>query len=602
MSKFTTREQKLAAVERMDILRSQGQTNASASGAVGCSIQQYQRWKRGEGLGKRGVSEDKRTGRPPVVELTDGEWNHLHWCAVKKESTNLAVEKFIREGQARPEVIAALSGILDKSASARRVANWPLSVRRACKVSNEEAALFRGAKHTQDVVPVGYRRLTWIDEEGNEHTLQPGDLYESDDMSINQPFRYAGGDGQETLGRQVLISQGVQSLFFLGATPIGRPKDAYRGEDIADHMLSIVEAWGLPLWWRLERGPWENTCINGVKLDDLGNRFEGKRWGAMDDLFGIIRAYGSRGKGAIEGSFNFLQALLAHENDTPDIGRQRGEYEAATKVALAARNLKTPELKQRQLDKFWSIDECANGLLDALESFNGRPKQRREWGAETQVPAELWEDHPGKRELLAKDRWYFYPVKKIATVRQGQIVTTDKHWGRKIFTVNGVPDAPAQYLPHGLKVLIAFDPSRPECGAYICNAETGSLNRQNWGFGELLVPVAPDWDLESPVQIDLRSGADKRSLGQSKRNASTAVRTEFRATREAGKAAETPVRNSVARDGLGNHLATSNRPGTDVSTGKPTATASPSRRNHPAEKEVDLDALTEEEEAMLSQF
>ena len=222
-----------------------------------------------------------------------------------------------------------------------------------------------------------------------------------------------------------------------------------------------------------------------------------------------------------------------------------------------------------------------------MEDFSRRPKSRREWGAEMQVPDELWMEHPGKRELSPADRWYFYPVKKICTVRHGQIQTTVPHWGAKCFTVNGVPDAPVDYLTHGLKVLVAFDPARPELGAYVANAETGSLNRGHWTFGQVLVPAAPDWSLESPAQIDLRTDpAIKRTLGQSKRNGTAALRSEFRSTRDAGKSTETPVRKSTARDGLGNSLAISNR--ADLTLPTPVATPSPRRSNQPA---TDLDAL-----------
>lgn len=588
--RFPTRDLKQDAVNRVGALHDAGETIAAACAIVRCSVQQYQRWKRGEGLGTRGVSDDKRTGRPPAVELTDEEAGKLRWYAIKKESTQLAVEKFIAKNAGRPEVIETLLSILDKAARNRKKPSWPMSVRRACTYTAEEAALLRGAKATANVVPVGFRRMIWIDPDGIERTLRAGDLYESDDMSGNQPHRYGAGD-EETLGRQILFTQDTPTLKWLGGSPLGRPKDAYRVEDIVDHMRDIVEAWGLPLFWRLERGPWENTAINGVDLKELGTRFEGKRWGAMDDLFHIIRAYGSRGKGSIEGSFNFLQALMANENDTVEIGRTRGEFEEATKAFLAARQLKTPELRQRQLDKFWTIDEAAEGILHAMEDFNRRPKSRREWGAEMQVPDELWMEHPGKRELQAADRWYFYPVKKLATVRNGQIHTTVPHWGAKCFCVNGVPDAPVDYLPHGLRVLVAFDPARPELGAYVCNAETGSLNRGHWTFGQVLVPAAPDWSLESPAQIDLRTDAGaKRTLGQSKRNGTAALRSEFRSTRDAGKSTDEPVRKSTARDGLGNSLARSNRP--DITLPTDTAKPSPRRGNQPAKTSpADLDAL-----------
>jgi len=128
---------KLDAVARVDALRGTGYSSESACALVRISLQQYRRWKRGEGLGSRGVSAEKRTGRPPAVELNDEEARKLRWWAIKKESTQLAVEKFISKNAGRPEVIASLIGILDRAAQKRRKPSWPMSVRRACNYTPE---------------------------------------------------------------------------------------------------------------------------------------------------------------------------------------------------------------------------------------------------------------------------------------------------------------------------------------------------------------------------------------------------------------------------------------------------------------------------------
>ena len=612
MSKFSTRQLKLDAVGRVDdLLEATETTVPDACRAVGCSTQQYYRWKRGSGLGKKGVPSDpeKRTGRPPAVALTDEEFAVLHWKAIVHGSTQLAVEEFLKTEVCEQETFEALNGYLSAWVRDRKKITWPMSVRRACKVTAEERAMHRGRKHEADILPVGFRRLVYVDDLGNEHALRPGDLYESDDMSVNQPFRYTNPEtGEEELGRQTLLSQCVQSLRWLGASPLGRPRDAYRAEDIADHLLAVVQAAGLPLFWRFERGPWENDFINGVKLDSLGERFRGERWGALDDLFMVIRAYGSRGKGAIEGSFNFLQSLLTiHRHGSADIGRTRGEFEEATRAFLRARQIQNPEKRQRELDKFWTIDQAAQGFADAMADFVRRPKQRREWGTEMQVPIELWrEGHPGKRPLAAENEWYFHPVKVISTVRDGQVTIKANHWPKPfVFTVCGVPGAHADYLPAGLRVLVAFHPGHPERGAYIANADTGSLNRRHWRFAECLVPAAPCWNLEAPPQIDLRSKAEKLAsgVGQSKKAASSAMRSEFRAISEAGQAADAP-RISTARDGKGNAL----HAATGVELARTTADGSRGRGERPASggpaprgttprSRVAADSVTEDEEA-----
>lgn len=560
--KFCSRELKLDAVARVDALvDDHTQTVSGACRAIGCTTTQYYRWKRGEGLGKRGVATGpgKRTGRPPVVDLSDDEFSTLRYFALKHGSTRLAVEEFLKTECCAVEHFATLSGYLDREAESRKAVTWPLSVRRATNVSEEELAMYRGRKHEADILPVGFRRLAWTDEAGHEHELRPGDLYESDDMSCNQPFRYTNPEtGEEELGRQTLLTQCVQSLRWLGASPLGRPRDAYRAEDIADHLHAIVCAAGLPLFWRFERGPWENDFINGVRLDSLGPRFEGQRWGALDELFGVIRAYGSRGKGAIEGSFNFLQSLLTiHSHSSADIGRTRGEFEEATRAFLRARQIKDAAKRQRELDKFWTIDQAADGFANAMADFVRRPKQRREWGTEMQVPVELWRDgHPGKRSLRAEDAWYFHPVKQLATVRAGQVTIKVNHWPKPFtFTVCGVPGAQVDFLPAGLRVLVAFHPGHPERGCHVANADVTSRNNRSWRFGECLVPAAPCWNLEAPVQVDLRLPGEKRASGEggSKKRASAAMRSEFRALSDTGKAVD-GGKISTARDGKGNML------------------------------------------------
>jgi hypothetical protein len=556
-----TAQSKQDLVARVEAIRADHRaTVGQACKAVGISVQQYHRWRTGRGLGQNGqATEGKRLGRPAAIDLNGEEWDALHWLAIKIESTPLAVEEFLKLPVCRPETHAALSAYFDRQANSRKLINWPHCIRRACKVTAEESRRFRGDKHFADIVPVGHRRLVWTDETGRETALRAGDLYESDDMSGNQPFRYVDPEtGREELGRQGLLSQDVYSLRWLGASPLGRPRDAYTAEDIADHLLAVVQSAGVPRFWRFERGPWENNVINGIPLDDLGPRFAGQRWGALDGLFHVVRAYGSRGKGGIESSFNLLQDLIAIEaNGALDIGRVRGEFEDASKVVTRVNGLKDDTARAKALEKFWSIDQYAAALGESMARFSTRPKERREFAEQgLVVPVELWrETHPGKRELRAEDAWYFHPVKRIATVRQGQVRCKVERYPREfVFTVNGVPGAKADYLPHGLRVLIAFHPGHPERGCYVANAEVGSLNREHWHFAEPLVYEAPCWGLEAPAQIDLRAPADRdAATGQSKRRATAAVRGEFRSIRDNGIAAGAPAISTV-RDGKGGAL------------------------------------------------
>ena len=105
--------------------------------------------------------------------------------------------------------------------------------------------------------------------------MAPNSIWESDDMSLNEPFRYRDLEtGEIQAGRQTLCTLDVYSAAWLGAQPLGRVRDAYRVEDIADHMRECVLQHGMPLIWRLERGVWENNFIDGIEIEGREKRWE----------------------------------------------------------------------------------------------------------------------------------------------------------------------------------------------------------------------------------------------------------------------------------------------------------------------------------------
>jgi hypothetical protein len=480
---------------------------------------------------KPGIS----TGRPKKFQLTREEMLTLRRHSLERGSLALAVEWFAKDAACSPATRAAILATLDAAARDRKEPRWPQSLRRAGYVTAEERATFRGKKAMMNLESCDRRGLTWVDEQGNSRDLLPGALWESDDMSSNEPFRYTDPEtGATQLGRQMLLTLDVFSSAYLGFTPIGRVRDAYRVEDIADHMLALVEAHGLPAAWRLERGVWENQFIDGIELAD------GSRWGGLDALFAVLRTWKSRGKGTIESSFNHLQNFIAHGGDsahTASIGRNRGEFEDATKHYLRAQG-GNPE----SAAKFWDIADCANAYVRATEEFNARPKKRRAHGREMVVPADQFRDAI-RRECPASELWRFLPVKRQATVRQGALEMSVNHYPMPFrFRVNGAVDG--MYLEHGYSVLVAFHPGKPELGCQVFNAETGTRNRDGHRFGAhlLTAPMSED----APQFSLSRSEQDAFAM---RRKAAAAVRTEFRAIMPAGRRAQGA---SIARDGRGN--------------------------------------------------
>ena len=521
----------------------------AACSAVGIPPASFLRWS--AKVAQFGtVVDGKPTGRPGAFDtLSDDEVHALRHWVLRRGSLPLAIEDFASDPACSPEIRAALQEILDRAARDRKPLVIPPSLRRAGEVTPEEHASYRGSKAASQFEVIERRGLTMKDERGRVLPLVPNAIWESDDMSSNEPFRFVGADGQERVGRQSLFTIDVFSARWLGFDAIGRERDAYRVEDIADHMRELVMAWGLPLVWRLERGVWESHWLHGI---DLGN---GQTWGGLGELFSIEHTWKSRGKGTVESSFNLLQDLIAGGSET--IGRVRGEFEAGTRHYLRAQAGNAESLR-----RFWSLQQYAEAMAAAMDRFNQRPKKRLAHGHDLVVAEELYATAT-RRECPADQLWRFCPLKKLATVRNGALEVTETVHYRQTFRyrVNGMVDG--LYLPHGLRVAIAFHPGHPERGMHVFNADSTPLNREGWPMGE---PLVLGEFMPFVHNVDL---SDEAGDFSKRKKANAHVRGEFRQIASAGQAAR---KVSTARDGTGNALVmqTGTRmESTDLSTGGP---------------------------------
>lgn len=471
-------------------------------------IRAYER----EGL--LGLIPGKSTGRPRNFNLTADETARLQRLHLEKGSFPLAVEWFAKDAACRPATRALIGHYLDEAAHQKKEVRWPISLKRAAHVSEEAKAMFRGEKAFGQMSTCERRGLVWIDRDGSEQMMLPNSIWESDDMSSNQPFRWSDPEsGEQRIGRQTLCTLDVFSGRWLGVSPVGRERDAYRAEDIADHMRATVEAHGLPLIWRLERGSWESHVVEGIDIDVNGKV---QKWGDLNPICKIVHTWTSRGKGTIETSFNHLQNILAHT--ALDIGRFRGEFEEATRILMAAHRGNEDAWK-----KFWHIAQCADGFEQAMAIFNAGPKIRRAHGKAPVVADDLYATAK-RREVPAGEWWRFSPVKRMATVRQSVVEVAVQHYPMSFrFRVNGVQDG--LHLEHGHRVLVAFHPGRPEEGCHVFNAEgySSTRNRSGIPIGQrlLIAPLAED-----APQLNLSK--DELAFA-ARRNANAAVRTEFRA-------------------------------------------------------------------------
>lgn len=527
------------------LMQREGLSLRSACATVGIAPASFMRWEKQ--VATHGTVVDGRpTGRVGAFDrMSDEECNALrHWHLVKG-SLPLAIEFFVDDPSCGPDTRLALQALLDKAASDRKPLNIPPSLRKAGAVSDEEHAIFRGKKAASDYDVIERRGLTIKDAQGRILPLLPNSIWESDDMSSNEPFRFVGAEGQERVGRQSLFTIDVFSARWLGFDAIGRERDAYRVEDIADHMRELVMAWGLPLVWRLERGVWESHWLHGI---DLGN---GQTWGGLGELFSIEHTWRTRGKGTVESSFNLLQDLIAGESET--IGRVRGEFESGTRHYLRAQSGQADSLA-----RFWTMQQYAERMAAAMDRFNHRPKKRLAHGQDMVVAAELYAQAV-RRDCPASELWRFNPQKKLATVRNGAVEVTETVHYRKTFrfALNGIVDG--LYIPHGLRVAIAFHPGHPERGCHVFNADASALNREGWPMGE---PLVLGQYLPMVHNVNL---SDERGEFGRKKKGNAAVRGEFRAIANAGSAGR---KVTTARDGTGNALVmATGQSGDTLSTG-----------------------------------
>ncbi len=566
-SKTSTADRALI-VAQIDGLVADGMPVRNACLEVGCGFNNYYRWKgkAAAALIPSAPKEKKQAGRKAKFELSDAETRRLRFWRLVKGSIPLAVECAIAEaltGDSNPYFAALRECIISErdtgerlslhnatamrrhwqqTTNARKAVVWPQSVQRACRVTAAEEAELRGRKHVTNERGTERRGNMIRTAEGELIPWYAGAIWESDDMSLNDPFRfYDSKEGREILGRQALFTIDAYSLHWLGCSHIGRDRDSYRAEDIASHFGDIIDQHGLPLIWRIERGRWDNQFIWGCKI---GEDKDGKdiRWGGLDAIIHIRDKHTSTGKANVEGSFNLLQSIMDHgfNGQTLSIGRTRSEFEGATREMLRAGR------DDASLKKFWNITQSAEAVQHAMHLFNSRPKLRHNFNNEMRVPAQLWAECV-KRPCDPQERWRFLPVKMKATIRKGGlIVATVPHYAQSFrFRVNGSSRCRA-LLDKGHEVLIAFHPGEAWQGCHVFNADTSTRNRDGFKFAER-IGVA-DW-MEDALQEDLYAAS--YSTGQVR--AAGQVRREFRAlvagTHFSGR------RVSHAQDQHGNTLA-----------------------------------------------
>lgn len=519
--------QKASHLARWKILRRRGLSQGAAAREIGVALNTLKSWADPQ---KNKVP--RRMGRPRALDLNETETQVFQEALLKFESVPLAAEQLMTNDDARLQTREALGRIFARAAAEGKRLSWPKAIRAASNIPEAVKAAYRGQKHQRDYEPKARRSGTIVMPDGAEVPWYPGCIFESDDMSVNETYRfYDPSLGHETLGRQALFTLDSATDFNLQADMCGRAFDAYRAEDIADHMLAVVETHGLPLCWRLEMGSWASNFVKGIAIDGRE-----ERWGALEDLFYVRHKHQSTGKANIERSFHEQQKLTAHKSTS--LGRKRGEFEIADKLAPKARKGNPDALRY-----FWNMDQCANAIAEILSDRNRKKRTFPKLGNVFASPEELFAECDN-RVLDDADRWYFLPVKRQARIRKGVIEVKVEHYPRKFrFLTHGTDGFPL--VSENYPVLIAFHPGRPHEGCEVFNRATGDQNVHGLSFGQRIGRAEHFRDVP---EEDLTGKGDFSQVSKGK----AAIRKEMRSIIPAGKGPGTL--QSIARDGLGNAL------------------------------------------------
>ena len=476
------------------------------------------------------LADDRRhrSGRTAAISLSEAESIAFQKLVLLKEgSFATAVEFFQNDPACASATRAFIAERLRAARAAGTAPVWPVSLRRAAQLAFGTMAAWQGPKAAQSAQPKGRYSRTITLPNGQTIPLVPGFAWTFDDYSANEPYILGYADGKERLCRQVLCGMDIATRGWLGAYHVGKERDAYTAADVLETFRLVMEGQGhVPRVFILEQGRWKGTAVTGIALDE-----DGRTWGSVEEA-GIILHYvfKSQGKTEIEDGFDLLQGWTAGE--AAGIGRFRGIMERETSNLLAV----NAGRRDARACGFLTLTESAALHETMFRALNNRPKHFRELARHI-APDDLLAAEPyTPRPLDPAHRWLFYPVKDEATVRDNGFVIKTVAGREYVFHVNGVADH--VHLPNGYRVLIAFDPSRPELGAHIANRETGSINRAGFRLGQTLLTAAPP--LQASPRLSLRSLAaetadDVNASWKTRQGAIRAAETAFRAIVPDGK-------------------------------------------------------------------
>lgn len=529
--------------QQAQALISGGKTVAETSRILEIPLGTLERWRRKYlADGVDGLRDNyTAVGRPAVADCLPPDFaDFIRRKAAKCGSKALTYKRIVHDRKC-PEKLRDY--LLPKLLSGKQI-SLPLSLRRVAEVPPDLAAKYRGDTAYDHIgFKLTHSPTVFDPIAGEFRDLIPGDIFISDDMSLNHYFwceltdadARTRNDRDRKLAEKHGVFIGRQGLYtidargkWLGADLLGRPTDAYTAADILRHFRHVLEDHGMPrIAWILEKGIWMARTINGmtVVIDDTAR---GETVAGLSSLgFRVVHVNTSEGKALIEGAFAYLQKTLDFL-EVPTIGRKRGEME---RVQRLIRRVHNGSIHPADAGLPY-ISKMADFVKQAMVLCNGDFKNGV---IQAGVPDDEWHravtEHP-LRLLKPEHMGVFMPVKFSTMINGGHVV---KHLEGERYRFT----APELFavLGSGYRVLVAFDPGEPHAGAEIYNLETGARNIK--GF-------APNaWIGHADLSPDVPLFGMSSELAESTRRRKAARRAfaiEYRGTglfgTRAGKASE----------------------------------------------------------------
>lgn len=424
------------------------------------------------------IPNSTNSGRRPLATLSEIDKRAVQQLALqsdphdptktRKFGVSFALRTYARSEACPP----ALADVILKARSSKHTITPTL--KRAARVTQSTRLKVSGPGAFDLHGICTPRDLTYVDADKQEKPIMPGLLFESDDMTSNEPCCVEWDDpadlcaaryGVRLVRPQCLPWLDVGSGRYVGYSVVLRYNDAYRAKDIKWAMSHVFHTVGAPQFLRFELGTWDANLINDVE--------------SVHKICKVLHATSAKTK-YIENRFNQLQKYLALGGIS--MGRHRGVKEKESANWTACR------MGQRDPRKlFPSLADWTARFDAALVAFNTEPVEgeiygpanaRRFHNRRAWVPDEIWHQHMDNNPLrkpTLEESYRLLPEQADVTIRGGHVKVKSAEHDAVFYFYS---DAFAR-LGDGYQVTVCCDLAQPHLGAAIVNREQGARSAVN---------------------------------------------------------------------------------------------------------------------------